>query len=82
VELPNTIEGFIDVSKLYDDYYHFSENEYAMIGEHTGKRYTIGDIIKVKVRKADKQTRTIEFVIPYEGDDRFAKGKRKQTYSK
>jgi ribonuclease R len=82
VELPNTIEGFIDVSKLYDDYYHFSENEYAMIGEHTGKRYTIGDIIKIKVRKADKQTRTIEFVIPYEGDDRFAKGKRKQTYSK
>lgn len=63
VELPNTVEGFADVSKMYDDYYQFSEEEYAMIGESTKKKYTIGDMVDVKVIKADKQERLIEFVI-------------------
>ncbi|MGN0396017.1 MAG: S1 RNA-binding domain-containing protein, partial [Coprococcus sp.] len=61
VELPNTIEGFVNVSNMYDDYYCFSQDEYAMIGEVTGKKYSIGDKVKVKVKGTDKLTRTIDF---------------------
>ncbi len=82
VELPNTIEGFVNVSNLYDDYYCFSQEEYAMIGEETGKKYAIGDRIKVKVKSADKMSRTIDFVISHKGDDSGGKGKRKQNNSK
>lgn len=80
VELPNTVEGFIDVSNLYDDFYIYSQEEYAMIGERTRKRYSIGDNIKVKVISADKQSRRIEFVIASKGERRDGKGKRKQAY--
>ena len=86
VELPNTIEGFVDVSTLYDDFYVYSQDEYAMIGESTGKKYSIGDTVKVKVKLADKQSRRIEFVIrsdAKEGDETgHGKGKRKQTHRK
>ena len=56
VELPNTIEGFVDVSTLYDDFYVYSQDEYAMIGESTGKKYSIGDTVKVKVGRQTEQT--------------------------
>ena len=86
VELPNTIEGFVDVSTLYDDFYVYSQDEYAMIGESTGKKYSIGDTVKVKVKLADKQSRRIEFVIrsdAKEGDETgHGKGKRQQTHRK
>src|SRR5699024_873894 len=36
VELENTVEGLVHVSYLTDDYYHFDERSYALIGERTG----------------------------------------------
>lgn len=82
VELPNTVEGFISVSNLYDDYYCYSDEEYAMIGEATGKKYSLGDSIKIKVKDTDKRTKTIDFVIAYEGDETVVKRKRKQAHRK
>ncbi|MBP3325499.1 MAG: ribonuclease R [Coprococcus sp.] len=82
VELPNTIEGLVSVSNMYDDYYCFSQEEYAMIGQETGKKYAIGDKIKVKVKGTDKITRTIDFVISYEGDELVGERKRKQNNRK
>ncbi|MEG0962759.1 MAG: ribonuclease R [Lachnospiraceae bacterium] len=64
VELPNTIEGMIHVTNLEDDYYHYEEATYEMVGEATGKRYKLGQKIKVKVEHADKFMRTIDFVLP------------------
>jgi ribonuclease R len=81
VELPNTVEGFVNVANLDDDYYLYYQDEYAMIGEETGKKYSIGDSVKIKVIDADKQTKTIEFIIVSERDENSGKRKRKQTYS-
>ena len=63
VELPNTIEGMVHVTNLTDDYYHYEEESYEMIGEVTGKRYKLGQKISVTVEKADKFMRTIDFVL-------------------
>ncbi len=82
VELQNTVEGFIDVSNLYDDFYNYFQDEYAMIGENTGKRYSIGDTVRVKVIKADKENKSIEFKIAPKGDETDGKRKRKQAYRK
>lgn len=64
VELPNTVEGMVHVTNLTDDYYHYEEKTYEMVGESKGKRYKLGQKLKVKVEKADKFMRTIDFVIP------------------
>lgn len=66
VELPNTIEGMIHVSMLPGDYFYYEEEHYEMVGQATGKRYKLGETLKVKVNGTDKISRTIDFVIPEE----------------
>ena len=63
VELPNTIEGLVHVSYLTDDYYHYDERQYAMIGERTGNVFRIGDEITVRVINVNKEEHSIDFEI-------------------
>ncbi|MCH5251324.1 MAG: ribonuclease R [Lachnospiraceae bacterium] len=64
VELPNTVEGLIHVSKLPGDYYYYDENTYEMVGQDTGKTYRLGEQIKICVDGVDRLDRTIDFSIP------------------
>ena len=61
VELPNTVEGMIHVNQLQDDYYHFDEEHYELVGETTRKTYKLGQPIRVVVENTDKLLRTIDF---------------------
>lgn len=63
VELPNTVEGLVHVSYMTDDFYHFDERAYAMIGERTGTVYQVGDTITVKVAQVNIEERAIDFEI-------------------
>ncbi|MDF0313127.1 ribonuclease R [Staphylococcus pseudintermedius] len=63
VELPNTIEGMVNMQNMSDDYYHFDERQMALIGERKAKVYRIGDVIKVKVIHVDVDERQIDFQI-------------------
>ncbi|KAB8131745.1 ribonuclease R [Gracilibacillus oryzae] len=63
VELPNTVEGLVHVSYLTDDYYHFDERSYSMIGERTGNVFQIGDAITVKVAQVNLDERSVDFEI-------------------
>lgn len=63
VELSNTVEGLIHVSYLTDDYYHFDERAYAMIGERTGNVFQVGDPITVKVAQVNLEERAVDFEI-------------------
>ncbi|MDD6467901.1 MAG: ribonuclease R [Erysipelotrichaceae bacterium] len=63
VELPNTIEGLIHVSELKDDYYSFSQEAYAMIGERTKKMYRMGQKVKVKCIKASRFQKSVDFIF-------------------
>ena len=63
VELDNTVEGAVSVAYMYDDCYYFNEDIYAMIGERTGKKYQLGDKVRIKVLKCDKIKKTIDFSI-------------------
>ncbi len=63
VELENTVEGAVSVAYMYDDCYYFAEEEYAMIGENTGKRYQLGDKVRIKVLNCDKIKKNIDFSI-------------------
>ena len=63
VELPNTIEGLVHLNQLKQDYFHFIENHLALVGERTGLTFKIGQRVKVKVTKADPETREIDFQL-------------------
>lgn len=63
VELPNTVEGLVHVSFMTDDYYHYSDQHQALIGEMSRKVYRIGDAVTVKVTKVDVEERSIDFQL-------------------
>ena len=63
VELDNTIEGLVKVSNMDDDYYIFDQKHYCLIGEHTSKRYSIGDQIRVLLVRADIPSRQLDFIV-------------------
>jgi ribonuclease R len=63
VELPNTIEGMVHISYLTDDYYDFHENQYALIGQRTGRMFRIGDEVRVRVVNVNVDDHTIDFEV-------------------
>ncbi|SFF91463.1 RNAse R [Halobacillus alkaliphilus] len=63
VELPNTVEGLVHVSTLTDDYYHFHEKQFAMIGERTGNVFRIGDEVTIRVTNVNLDERVVDFEI-------------------
>lgn len=63
VSLPNTVEGLVHITALDDDYYIFDEDLLLLTGQRRKKTYRIGDIVKVKVLKANIEAGEIDFKI-------------------
>ena len=84
VELDNTVEGAVSVAYMYDDFYYFNEQEYAMVGEKTKKKYQLGDKVRIKVLKCDKIKKTIDFSLidgNIEGVEKSGEATRDETDS-
>lgn len=63
IELENTVEGLIHVSYMTDDYYHFDERSYALIGERTANVYRIGEEVRIKVIGVNIEERAVDFEL-------------------
>lgn len=63
VELDNTVEGMIRLADMDDDQYEYQEEKYRVIGHYSGKEYSMGQTVKIRVIGADRLTRTIDFAI-------------------
>ncbi|NLB37615.1 MAG: RNB domain-containing ribonuclease, partial [Clostridiales bacterium] len=61
VELPNLVEGLVRMSDLHDDYYIHDKKSYALYGRSSGRRYALGDSIRILVQAVDVPARQISF---------------------
>jgi ribonuclease R len=68
------VEGLVHVSELGADYYHFDTTKHQMLGERTGKRYRLGDRVKVKVVRVDMESTKIDFTLEGEKNEKDEKG--------
>ncbi|NCC78356.1 MAG: ribonuclease R [Clostridia bacterium] len=68
VELPNTIEGLIHITSLYDDYYVYDDRYMTLIGERSGKKFSLGEKIEVLVSNVNMDSREIFFEVS-DGED-------------
>jgi ribonuclease R len=57
------VEGMVRVSAIDDDYYHFDDKQYRLVGRRSGRAYRLGDKIQVRVAKVDKLAAEIDFEI-------------------
>ena len=63
VELPNTVEGLVHISKIEGDYYTYNEDTYELVGRGTGRRFCLGARIRVVCNMVDLSDRTVDFVL-------------------
>jgi ribonuclease R len=55
------VEGLVRITSLHDDYYHYHEKRYCLVGERTHQSFKIGDEVKVRVDRVDTERRQIDF---------------------
>jgi len=63
VELPNTVEGLVHISKIEGDYFVYDEDKYELSGRATGRKYALGTRIRVVCNYVDLATRTVDFIL-------------------
>ena len=63
VELPNQIEGLIRIDDLEGDYYTYNEETFSLTGKNNKRGYRLGDKVKIIVKAANKEAKTIDFKI-------------------
>ncbi|MBO5962024.1 MAG: ribonuclease R [Alistipes sp.] len=62
VELEDSIvEGMMLMRDIPGDYYQFDEERYEVYGHSTGKVFTIGDKVRIRVKSADLRRRLLDF---------------------
>jgi ribonuclease R len=63
------VDGLVKVENLGNDRFMFDDQNLRLIGTRTGRRFSIGDTIRVVVTGADPEQGKIDFELP---DDVFA----------
>ena len=63
VELDNTIEGLVHISSIVDDYYEFNDRNYTLVGTHGGRKFSIGDEVRVQLVRVDVDEAKIDFEL-------------------
>ncbi|MCH5226978.1 MAG: ribonuclease R [Muribaculaceae bacterium] len=59
----NKCEGLVPVRDLADDYYDFDEKNFCLTGRKYHNKYTLGDIVKVQVARADLEKKQLDFAL-------------------
>jgi ribonuclease R len=57
------VDGLVHVNALHDDYYEFREEEYSLVGDRRGRRFRLGDRVRVQVARVEKEERKIDFLL-------------------
>jgi len=55
------VEGLVPMSQMSDDYYIYDKEKYQLVGKRTGKRYRLGDRIRIEVLSVSVDDRKAEF---------------------
>ena len=59
----NFCEGMVMLKSMDDDRYYFDEKEYAVIGQRTGKSYTVGDKVTVEISRVSLIKKQIDLEL-------------------
>ncbi len=62
-ERKSKAEGLVRMRALRDDYYLLDRKTYSIFGQKSGKKYALGDEVRIKLTDANLDSRTLEFSI-------------------
>jgi len=67
------IEGLVPIDALEEDHYTYRENTRQIIGQHSGKIFSIGDRVRVLADRIDHVQRKIQFALVADAPSRAQK---------
>ena len=62
-DVESRVEGMVRLSSIKGDFFTHDPKKYQVKGEKTGKIYSLGDEIKIKLIRADMEARVIDFEL-------------------
>ena len=68
-EIETKCEGLVRVRDMSDDFYVFNEKKLELVGQKNlpagrqGKKYRLGDKVKIKVKGVDLERKTIDYIL-------------------
>jgi ribonuclease R len=57
----NKCEGMVSIKSIMDDFYEFNEEEYMIVGRQSGRKFEIGDEVKIEVMNANLSKRQLDY---------------------
>lgn len=76
VELAETkVEGLVALRDIKEDYLQYNEESLSLYGKRSGKRFILGDAVKIRVEKANLEQKQLDFSLVWESDDEAAEPK-------
>ncbi len=59
----NKCEGLIGLRELPGDMFRFDKERYAVVGQRTGRKFSLGDELEVTIKAVDMERRAVDFVL-------------------
>ncbi|MBP6455061.1 MAG: RNB domain-containing ribonuclease, partial [Bacteroidales bacterium] len=67
VEIDETkVEGLVALRDIKEDYLQFMEESMSLYAKRSGKRFILGDAVKIKVEKANLEQKQLDFSLVWE----------------
>ncbi len=61
--IENHCEGMVRLRELRDDAYYFDEDNYCLRGRKFGKVLTLGDTVRIEIKRADLVKKQLDFAL-------------------
>jgi ribonuclease R len=59
----NKCEGMIPIREMDDDFYYFDEENYCLIGRHHGRKFQLGDPLRIRIWRTNLLKKQIDFQL-------------------
>jgi ribonuclease R len=59
--IENHCEGMVRIREMRDDMYYFDEENYCLRGKKTGRVLTLGDKVRIEIKRADLVKKQLDF---------------------
>jgi ribonuclease R len=61
--IENKCEGMIPIRDLDDDFYHFDEENYCLVGRKYNRKYQLGDQLRIVIANANLEKKQLDFAL-------------------
>ena len=66
---PTKIEGMVALRDIRTDFFEFDQDRYRIVGRRSGIIYTLGDPVKIRVKKADLDQKLLDYELVETGNE-------------